>query len=198
LVLVFILFFVGGVIISILTRKWLIKHFYESPVLETVWTFLPGLILICLGIPTLQLLYDIEINPSSDLTLKRTGHQWYWSYDYTDFPGLEFDRYLTPFNDLKEGDFRLLERDNRVVLPFNSPIRLITTRGDVLHSWAVPSLGVKIDSNPGRINQVFFFSSYPGLFYGQCSEICGANHSFMPISIEITTLDNFLGWAQRV
>lgn len=180
--------------ISVLTRKALTKSFIEAPVLETLWTLLPGLLLIFLGIPTLQLLYDTETNSSVDITLKRTGHQWYWSYDYTDFPGVEFDRYLLPFDDLKDGAFRLLERDNRVILPLGTPIRLVTTRGDVLHRWALPAFGIKCDCNPGRINQALFYSNFPGLFYGQCSEICGANHRFIPIRIEITSVSNFLAW----
>jgi cytochrome c oxidase subunit 2 len=120
-----------------------------------------------------------------------TGHQWYWSYDYTDFKTIDFDRYIIPLNDLKNGEIRLLEVDNNLVVPFNSENRFIIRRADVLHSWTIPVIGIKIDANPGRLNMVIFNSFNRGIFYGQCREICGANHRFIPICLEATSILNF-------
>ena len=122
------------------------------------------------------------------------GHQWYWSYEYSDFNSVEFDSYITPTNELKNNEFRLLDVDNRIVLPFNTQIRILVTAIDVIHSWTIPALGVKIDATPGRLNQSNFFINRSGLFYGQCSEICGANHSFIPIVIERTPINIFINW----
>lgn len=129
----------------------------------------------------------------------RKTHQWYWSYEYSDYsnsdePAVAFDSYMIPDDDLELGQLRLLEVDNRVVLPVNTHIRVIITGADVLHSWAVPSLGVKCDAIPGRLNQVSLFIKRQGIFYGQCSELCGANHAFMPIVVEAVCLDNYINW----
>lgn len=168
---------------------------YESHELEIGWTFLPIFILVFLALPSLRLLYLVEETPTStSITLKTTGHQWYWSYDYADFRNLEFDSYITPSEYLNSGEIRLLETDNRVILPFKTYTRILVTAADVLHSWTVPSIGVKADAVPGRLNQLSIFPMTPGIFYGQCSEICGANHSFMPISLEIVNLPTFAKW----
>nr|CAJ57650.1 cytochrome oxidase subunit II [Drosophila tristis] len=141
-----------------------------------------------------RLLYLLdEINEPS-ITLKSIGHQWYWSYEYSDFNSIEFDSYMIPTNELSTDGFRLLDVDNRIVLPMNSQIRILVTAADVIHSWTVPALGVKVDGTPGRLNQTNFFINRPGLFYGQCSEICGANHSFMPIVIESVPVNYFIKW----
>nr|CAJ57651.1 cytochrome oxidase subunit II [Drosophila gunungcola] len=141
-----------------------------------------------------RLLYLLdEINEPS-VTLKSIGHQWYWSYEYSDFNNIEFDSYMIPTNELSTDGFRLLDVDNRIVLPMNSQIRILVTAADVIHSWTVPALGVKVDGTPGRLNQTNFFINRPGLFYGQCSEICGANHSFMPIVIESVPVNYFIKW----
>ena len=129
----------------------------------------------------------------------RKMHQWYWSYEYSDYsnsdePAVAFDSYMIPDDDLQPGQLRLLEVDNRVVVPVNTHIRVIITGADVLHSWAVPSLGVKCDAIPGRLNQVSLFIKRQGIFYGQCSELCGANHAFMPIVVEAVSLDNYINW----
>ena len=151
-----------------------------------------------IAIPSFALLYSLDeiINPS--MTLKVIGHQWYWSYEYSDSSNPEnafnFDSYMKSEEDLTLGNFRLLEVDNRIVLPTKIHIRLLVTAADVLHSWAVPSLGIKVDACPGRLNQVFLFLKREGVFYGQCSEICGINHGFMPIVVQSVQLDKFISY----
>nr|YP_009058685.1 cytochrome c oxidase subunit II [Sitta carolinensis]AIM46902.1 cytochrome c oxidase subunit II [Sitta carolinensis] len=166
--------------------------------IELVWTILPAMVLIMLALPSLRILYMMDEINEPDLTLKAIGHQWYWSYEYTDIKNLTFDSYMTPTTDLPLGHFRLLEVDHRVVVPTSSTVRVIVTADDVLHSWAVPSLGVKTDAIPGRLNQTSFLTPRPGVYYGQCSEICGANHSFMPIVVEATPLANFENWSSTL
>nr|YP_010000979.1 cytochrome c oxidase subunit II [Drymodes brunneopygia]QOD96917.1 cytochrome c oxidase subunit II [Drymodes brunneopygia] len=167
----------------------------DAQEIELVWTILPAIVLILLALPSLQILYMMDEVNEPDLTLKAIGHQWYWTYEYTDLKDLTFDSYMVPTTDLPLGHFRLLEVDHRVIVPMESPVRVIVTADDVLHSWAVPSLGVKTDAIPGRLNQTSFTATRPGIFYGQCSEICGANHSFMPIVVESTTLADFENWS---
>nr|AUR26904.1 cytochrome c oxidase subunit 2 [Cormobates leucophaea] len=170
----------------------------DAQEVELVWTILPAIVLILLALPSLQILYMMDEINEPDLTLKAIGHQWYWSYEYTDLKDLTFDSYMTPTTDLPRGHFRLLEVDHRVVVPMESLVRVIVTADDVLHSWAVPSLGVKTDAIPGRLNQTSFIATRPGVFYGQCSEICGANHSFMPIVVESVPLANFESWSSSL
>nr|ADO23230.1 cytochrome c oxidase subunit II [Coereba flaveola] len=170
----------------------------NAQVIEIIWTVLPAMVLVTLALPSLRILYMMDEINEPDLTLKAIGHQWYWTYEYTDLKELTFDSYMIPTTDLPLGHFRLLEVDHRVVVPMNSTIRVIVTADDVLHSWAVPSLGVKTDAIPGRLNQTSFLASRPGVFYGQCSEICGANHSFMPIVVESTPLPDFENWSSLV
>nr|ADO23102.1 cytochrome c oxidase subunit II [Geothlypis semiflava] len=177
-----------------LTEK-LTSNTVNAQVIELVWTILPAMVLIVLALPSLRILYMMDEINEPDLTLKAIGHQWYWTYEYTDLKDLTFDSYMIPTTDLPLGHFRLLEVDHRVIVPMNSTIRVIVTADDVLHSWAVPSLGVKTDAIPGRLNQTSFLASRPGVFYGQCSEICGANHSFMPIVVESTPLPDFENWS---
>nr|USH58258.1 cytochrome c oxidase subunit II [Menura novaehollandiae] len=167
----------------------------DAQEIELVWTILPAIVLIMLALPSLQILYMMDEIDEPDLTLKAIGHQWYWSYEYTDFKDLTFDSYMTPTTDLPLGHYRLLEVDHRVIVPMESSVRVIVTADDVLHSWAVPSLGVKTDAIPGRLNQTSFVASRPGIFYGQCSEICGANHSYMPIVVESAPLSYFESWS---
>jgi len=151
-----------------------------------------------IAIPSFALLYSLDevINPS--MTLKVIGHQWYWSYEYSNSSNpkniLNFDSYMKSEEDLTLGNFRLLEVDNRIVLPIKIHIRLLVTAADVLHSWAVPSLGIKVDACPGRLNQVFLFLKREGVFYGQCSEICGINHGFMPIVVQGVKIDKFISY----
>nr|YP_010573828.1 cytochrome c oxidase subunit II [Metacrinus rotundus]UZH93087.1 cytochrome c oxidase subunit 2 [Metacrinus rotundus] len=170
------------------------RFFLENQGLETVWTVVPAVILVFIAFPSLQLLYLIDEINDPCLTVKVVGHQWYWSYEYTDYCSLEFDSYMVPSVDLVSGSPRLLEVDNRMVVPVQNSVRVLVSSSDVLHSWAVPSLGVKMDAVPGRLNQITFLSPRSGIFYGQCSEICGANHSFMPIVIESVPFSFFEGW----
>nr|AZZ71615.1 cytochrome c oxidase subunit II [Holbrookia lacerata] len=165
---------------------------------EMIWTILPAIILVLIALPSLRILYLMDEINNPHLTIKTLGHQWYWSYEYTDYEDLSFDSYMVPSADLDTGMFRLLEVDNRMVVPMESPIRMLISAEDVLHSWAVPSLGIKTDAIPGRLNQTTFITSHPGLFYGQCSEICGSNHSFMPIVVEAVPLQHFEDWSTTI
>nr|YP_010001057.1 cytochrome c oxidase subunit II [Lepidothrix coronata]QOD96995.1 cytochrome c oxidase subunit II [Lepidothrix coronata] len=182
-------------LLALMLMEKLSSNTVDAQEVELVWTILPAIVLIMLALPSLQILYMMDEIDEPDLTLKAIGHQWYWSYEYTDFKDLSFDSYMLPTTDLPLGHFRLLEVDNRIVIPMESPIRIIITADDVLHSWAVPSLGVKTDAIPGRLNQTSFITTRPGVFYGQCSEICGANHSFMPIVVESAPLAHFENWS---
>lgn len=176
--------------------------FTHSSLLEIIWTILPAIVLIFIAVPSFALLYSLDelINP--EITLKIVGHQWYWSYEYSDSftsdiekNGFGFDSYLIAENDLAPiGVFRLLETDHKVILPSNTHIRLLVTAADVLHSWAVPSFGIKIDACPGRLSQGSLFIKREGFFYGQCSEICGVNHGFMPIVIRSVTPETYIEW----
>nr|AQP28571.1 cytochrome c oxidase subunit 2 [Amitermes sp. E TB-2017] len=184
--------------ISIIQNKQTTRFILEGQMLETIWTIAPAIILVFIAIPSLRLLYLMDEIHNPVMTLKAVGHQWYWSYEYSDFTKLEFDSYMVQQEDQQINTFRLLDTDNRIVLPMNSPIRMIVTAADVLHSWTVPSLGVKTDATPGRLNQVSFSINRPGLLYGQCSEICGANHSFMPIVIESVSTNQFINWVSKM
>nr|AAZ05553.1 cytochrome oxidase subunit II [Cyamus ovalis] len=170
------------------------RYLLQNQMIEMIWTVTPVFILFVIAIPSLKVLYLMDDPFSPNLTIKSIGHQWYWSYEYSDFPDMEFNSYMLPSEDLKSSDARLLETDNSLVVPVNSKVRVITTSADVIHSWAVPSLGVKADAVPGRLNQIMFSTTRTGLFYGQCSEICGANHSFMPIKMEVVPMNVFSSW----
>nr|UTE83010.1 cytochrome c oxidase subunit II [Propithecus deckenii] len=195
LMIVFLISSLVLYIISLmLTTKLMHTSTMDAQEVETVWTILPAIILILIALPSLRILYMMDEITTPSLTLKTMGHQWYWSYEYTDYEDLSFDSYMIPSSDLKPGELRLLEVDNRVVLPTELSIRMLISSEDVLHSWAVPSLGVKTDAIPGRLNQATLMTSRPGIYYGQCSEICGANHSFMPIVLEMIPLKHFEEW----
>nr|YP_009024096.1 cytochrome c oxidase subunit II [Clarias batrachus]YP_009024467.1 cytochrome c oxidase subunit II [Clarias fuscus]YP_009745129.1 cytochrome c oxidase subunit II [Clarias macrocephalus]AGI51595.1 cytochrome c oxidase subunit II [Clarias batrachus]AGU00004.1 cytochrome c oxidase subunit II [Clarias fuscus]AIL31465.1 cytochrome c oxidase subunit II [Clarias fuscus]AIQ81023.1 cytochrome c oxidase subunit II [Clarias batrachus]AIQ86589.1 cytochrome c oxidase subunit II [Clarias fuscus] len=183
------------IIVVMVTTKLTNKYILDSQEIEIVWTILPAVILIMIALPSLRILYLMDEVNDPHLTVKAMGHQWYWSYEYTDYENLAFDSYMIPTQDLTPGQFRLLETDHRMVVPMESPIRVLVSAEDVLHSWAVPALGVKLDAVPGRLNQTSFITSRPGVFYGQCSEICGANHSFMPIVVEAVPLEHFENWS---
>nr|YP_010117781.1 cytochrome c oxidase subunit II [Diplonevra peregrina]QPN53554.1 cytochrome c oxidase subunit 2 [Diplonevra peregrina] len=194
LILVMITILVTYMMTSLLFNKYTNRYLLHGQTIEIIWTILPAITLLFIAFPSLRLLYLIDEINEPMITLKSIGHQWYWSYEYSDFTNLEFDSYMIPTNDLSDNGFRLLDVDNRVVLPMNSQIRILVTATDVIHSWAVPALGVKIDGTPGRLNQTNFLINRPGLYYGQCSEICGANHSFMPIVIESIPMNYFMKW----
>ncbi|NP_659366.1 cytochrome c oxidase subunit II (mitochondrion) [Galeopterus variegatus] len=178
-----------------LTTKLMHTSTMNAQMVETMWTILPAAILTSIALPSLRILYMTDEINNPLLTIKTMGHQWYWSYEYTDYMDLNFDSYMIPTLDLKPGELRLLEVDNRTVLPMETPIRMLISSEDVLHSWAVPSLGLKTDAIPGRLNQTTLSATRPGLFYGQCSEICGSNHSFMPIVLELIPLKHFETWS---
>lgn len=197
LILILITTLVGYFIISLSFNKLINRFLLDGQAIEIIWTVLPALILIILALPSLRLLYLIDETTEPSLTIKTLGHQWYWSYEYSDFNDISFDSYMVATDSLEENGFRLLEVDNRVVLPFLTEIRILVTAADVLHSWTVPSLGVKADAVPGRLNQLNLLFNRPGVFYGQCSEICGANHSFMPISVESIKPVDFLHWVKN-
>nr|YP_010320655.1 cytochrome c oxidase subunit II [Dryobates minor]UJP70407.1 cytochrome c oxidase subunit II [Dryobates minor] len=185
-------------LLMLMLMEKLSSNTVDAQEVELIWTILPAIVLVLLALPSLQILYMMDEIDEPDLTLKAIGHQWYWTYEYTDFKDLSFDSYMIPTAELPLGHFRLLEVDHRVVIPMESPIRIIVTADDVLHSWAVPTLGVKTDAIPGRLNQTSFITTRPGIFYGQCSEICGANHSFMPIVIESAPLNFFETWSSSL
>nr|UPM52027.1 cytochrome c oxidase subunit II [Potamogale velox] len=196
LMIVFLISSLVLYIISLmLTTKLTHTSTMDAQEVETIWTILPAVILILIALPSLRILYMMDEINNPMLTVKTLGHQWYWSYEYTDYIDLNFDSYMVPLNELKPGEFRLLEVDNRMVLPMELPIRILISSEDVLHSWAVPSLGLKTDAIPGRLNQATLTSTRPGLFYGQCSEICGSNHSFMPIVLEMVPMNSFENWS---
>nr|UNY33500.1 cytochrome c oxidase subunit 2 [Lepidurus apus apus] len=194
LVLILITILVGYFMSSLMINSFTNRYLLDGQLIEIIWTVFPALILISIALPSLRLLYLLDEVNEPSLTIKAMGHQWYWSYEYSDFTNIEFDSYMTPTQDLMLNEFRLLDVDNRLVVPFNTQIRLLVSAADVLHSWTIPSLGVKVDAIPGRLNQLSLFINRPGLFFGQCSEICGANHSFMPIVIESINTKNFLSW----
>lgn len=166
----------------------------HNTLIEVAWTVVPVLILVAIAIPSFRLLHQELHIPEADLTVKVTGHQWYWSYEYPDNGGFSFDSLMVPEKDLKPGQPRLLAVDNEVVVPVNKTVRIQVTAGDVIHSFAVPSFGVKIDALPGRLNESWFKATREGIFYGQCSELCGRDHAFMPIAVRVVSEDQFNAW----
>jgi len=206
--LIFILTIIG-IIVSWLLLRTVYLFYHKSnlvpstinhgTVIEIVWTVTPSIILMIIAIPSFALLYSIDEIIDPVITLKVIGHQWYWSYEYNDYSNINgdcisFDSYMISDDDLSKGQIRLLDVDNKVILPINTHIRALVTSVDVLHSWAIPSLGVKMDACPGRLNQVSIYIKREGNFYGQCSEICGVQHGFMPIVIESVSIDNYIKW----
>jgi cytochrome c oxidase subunit 2 len=204
LILVFVLW--------ILVRALWHFHYQKNPIpqrivhgttIEILWTIFPSIILMFIAIPSFALLYSMdEVVVDPAITIKAIGHQWYWTYEYSDYnssdeQSLTFDSYMIPEDDLEFGQLRLLEVDNRVVVPAKTHLRMIVTSADVLHSWAVPSLGVKCDAVPGRLNQTSILVQREGVCYGQCSEICGTNHAFMPIAVEAVSLKDYVSWVSN-
>nr|WAB70218.1 cytochrome c oxidase subunit 2 [Athyma asura] len=193
IILIMITILVSYLMISLFFNKYINRFLLEEQMIELIWTILPAITLIFIALPSLRLLYLLDELNNPLITLKSIGHQWYWSYEYSDFNNIEFDSYMIQSTN-SLNNFRLLDVDNRIILPMNNQIRILITATDVIHSWTIPSLSVKVDANPGRLNQTSFFINRPGIFYGQCSEICGANHSFMPIVIESISIKNFINW----
>jgi len=206
--LLFLLTIIGVAVGWILCKTTYLFYYTRNPVasqithntaIEVVWTITPSLILMVIAVPSFALLYSIDEVIDPAVTLKVIGQQWYWTYEYSDFADkldktIQFDSYMVAEEDLEEGQLRLLEVDNRVVLPTKMHIRVLITSGDVLHSWAIPSLGVKTDACPGRLNQVSLFIKRDGVFFGQCSELCGINHGFMPIVVEAVSIEKYIKW----
>ena len=198
IILLIITTLVGYIILRLFFNSFNYRYLLEGQLIELIWTILPALTLIFIALPSLRLLYLLDEINNPLITIKTIGHQWYWSYEYSDFKNIEFDSYIIPTNELKSFNFRLLDVDNRIVIPFNSQIRILVTAADVLHSWTIPSLSVKIDATPGRLNQINFFTNRTGIFFGQCSEICGANHSFIPIVLERISPFYFIKWINKI
>ena len=166
---------------------------HNTPI-EVVWTIAPVIILVLIAIPSFRLLFTELDVPTPDLTVKATGKQWYWSYAYPDNGNFEFDSLIVAEKDLKPGDLRLLTVDNEMVVPVNKVVHVLVTGADVIHSFAVPSFGIKIDAVPGRINDTWFKATMTGVFHGQCSELCGKDHSFMPITVRVVDDKDFTAW----
>ena len=166
----------------------------HNTTVEVLWTVIPVVILVLIAIPSFKLLYYSDTIPKADLTVKAIGHQWYWSYEYPDHGNFTFDATILADDELKEGQPRLLEVDNRIVVPVDKVVRVQVTADDVLHAWAVPAFGVKTDGVPGRLNEVWFKAERTGVYYGQCSELCGVNHGFMPIRVDVVTAQEFNAW----
>ena len=166
----------------------------HNTTVEVLWTVIPVVILVLIAIPSFKLLYYSDTIPKADLTVKAIGHQWYWSYEYPDHGNFTFDATILADDELKEGQPRLLEVDNRIVVPVNKVVRVQVTADDVLHAWAVPAFGIKIDGVPGRLNELWFKAEKTGVYYGQCSELCGVNHGFMPIRVDVVTDQEFNAW----
>jgi cytochrome c oxidase subunit 2 len=187
--------------VALTTNSKISSKFSHSNLLEIIWTLIPAVILVLIAIPSFSLLYSLDELSEPSLTVKIVGHQWYWSYEYSfyipiveDYSTLNFDSYMINSDELTFGAFRLLEVDNRLVLPIKTHIRLLVTSSDVIHSWAVPSFGLKVDGTPGRLSQASLYIKRSGVYYGQCSEICGINHGFMPIVVKAVIPSNFFEW----
>jgi len=195
-----ILFLITSLIVYIIfiliLNGFLNRYLLEGHEIEIVWTVFPAIILVFIAFPSLRLLYLLDETRLPSLTLRVIGHQWYWRYEYSDFLLKEFDSYIVVDHELSV--FRLLDVDNRVVLPVNCMVRSLIRSADVIHSWTIPALGVKLDAVPGRLNQVTFFIERVGLIFGQCSEICGANHRFIPIVVESVLGDIFIKWLETL
>ena len=197
LVVTIVISFVRYILARILFSRLTSRQLLEANTLETVWTILPAFILIFLALPSLRLLYLIDEIPNPQTSIKAIGRQWYWSYEYLDGERVKsFDSIIKKSQDLRPEEFRLLEVEQRAVLPMLTEIQVLTTSSDVIHCWTIPRIGVKVDAVPGRQNQLGFYITRPGVFYGQCSEICGTDHSFIPIVIEAITFKDFIKWLQ--
>nr|YP_010563140.1 cytochrome c oxidase subunit II [Stephanitis chinensis]UYX61146.1 cytochrome c oxidase subunit 2 [Stephanitis chinensis] len=197
MILIMITTLVTFIMTSTFVNNLMNRTLLENQKIELIWTILPAITLIFIALPSLKILYMMDEIDIPTLTIKSIGHQWYWSYEYSDFKNVEFDSYMKPTKELSESEFRLLDVDNRIILPYKTNIRMLITSSDVIHSWTIPSLGIKIDATPGRLNQGTIYMNRPTLMFGQCSEICGANHSFMPIVMESTSMDMFIKWIKN-
>ena len=172
----------------------------HNTVVEVLWTVIPVAILVLIAIPSFKLLYYSDTIPKADMTVKAIGHQWYWTYEYPDHDNFTFDATMLADDERKPGQPRLLSVDNRIVVPVNKIVRVQVTADDVLHAWAIPAFGIKVDAVPGRLNEVWFKAERTGVYYGQCSELCGVNHGFMPIRVDVVSdqeFDAWVSWAKK-
>lgn len=169
----------------------------HNTVVEVIWTVVPVIILVLIAIPSFKLLYAQKVIPEVEMTVKAIGVQWYWTYEYPDHGDLTFDAIMIPDEDIQEGQLRLLETDNRLVLPVRTNIRILVTADDVIHAWAIPAFGIKMDAVPGRINETWVRIEREGVYYGQCSELCGTYHGFMPITVEAVSKEAFAEWVEK-
>lgn len=192
---VFVLALIGYVVVRFNAKRNPVpSKTSHNTVIEVIWTVVPVLILLIIAVPSFRLLYFLDRAENPEMTLKVHGYQWYWGYEYPDQQVSEFAAYMVPDEELQEGQVRLLSTDNVVVLPVDTDIQILTTAGDVIHSWAVPSFGVKMDAVPGRINETWVRIEEEGTYYGQCSEICGTGHGFMPIEVRAVSREAFDEW----
>jgi cytochrome c oxidase subunit 2 len=168
----------------------------HNTMIEVVWTVIPILILLVIAVPSFRLLYD-QATPEADMTIKATGYQWYWGYEYPDHGDIAFDALMLEEDELQPGQPRLLSTDNAVVVPVDTTVRVLVTAADVIHNWAMPSFGVKMDAYPGRLNETWFRANKTGTYYGQCSELCGIRHSFMPIMVKVVEKEEFAAWVEQ-
>ncbi len=169
----------------------------HNTLIEIVWTVVPVMILVAIAIPSLRLHYYMDRAVEPEMTLKVTGFQWYWGYEYPEYDGLSFEAYMKKDEELEDGEPRLLATDKPIVVPVDTTVRVLLTAADVIHAWAMPSFGVKIDAVPGRLNETWFRATKTGIYYGQCSELCGVGHGFMPIEIRVVEKDVFQQWVER-
>ncbi|MEQ9638483.1 MAG: cytochrome c oxidase subunit II [Alphaproteobacteria bacterium] len=169
----------------------------HNTLLEVIWTAVPILILVVIAIPSFKLLYMQDKAVDADMTIKAIGNQWYWTYEYPDHGNFVFDANMIPEADLKDGQPRLLATDNEVVVPVNKTIRMLLTATDVIHNWAIPAFSVKLDAVPGRTNETWFLAEREGVYYGQCSELCGVRHGFMPITVRVVSEAAFATWVAQ-
>jgi len=202
LLLVLIFLIAGFVLILLVVTMWKFSarrnpvpsRTTHNTMVEILWTVAPIIILVVIAVPSFKLLYHTDTVPKADMTLKAIGHQWYWSYEYPDHGKVTFDALMVPDAELKPGQKRLLETNNAVVVPVDATVRVQVTASDVIHSWAMPAFGVKTDAVPGRLNETWFKAVREGTYYGQCSELCGVNHGFMPIKVQVVSKQQFAEW----
>lgn len=192
-----------GVLLLIVIFKYNAKKnpvpatFTHNTFIEVAWTVIPIIILIVIAVPSFSLLYQQRVIPEADYTIKVTGNQWYWTYEYPDNGNIEFNSIMIPEDEITGDQIRLLSVDNEMVVPVNKTIRLIVTASDVLHAWTIPSFGVKIDTIPGRLNEAWFKANREGIYYGQCSELCGRGHAYMPIAVRVVSEAEFAEWVEE-
>lgn len=197
IIILIITIIVRYMIITVITKSFNRRFTIENQSIELIWTVLPAVILVFIALPSLKILYIIEETGKPLLSIKTIGNQWFWSYEYSDYKNISFESYIIPLKDSPLNSIRLIETDNKIMIPYNTQTRILVTSYDVIHSWTIPVLGIKIDASPGRINQGNLILTRPGLFFGQCSEICGANHRFIPIIIERININSFINWIKK-